>query len=122
MQFKTLIPNIFYSDLKVGLRLFVDCLGFTVIFEKMNAEENPFCVIEKDYLKIHLTQNKAYVDKNRPKFRLETNNIKEVYQQVKTTHPELLHPDYNKITTKPWKAMEFALMDDSKVCIIIQQW
>ncbi len=122
MEFKTLIPNIFYADLSDGLKLFVDCLGFTIIYQKMNGQESPFCVVEKDYLKIHLVENKEQAEKARPELRLETNNIKEVYQRVKASHPELLHPNLNKITTKPWKAKEFALLDESGVCIVIQEW
>ena len=30
MKFTTLVPNIFYADINVGLKLFVECLGFKI--------------------------------------------------------------------------------------------
>ncbi|MCW3086516.1 MAG: hypothetical protein JWP12_3882 [Bacteroidetes bacterium] len=30
MKFNKLIPNVFYTDAKVGLKTFVDCLGFKI--------------------------------------------------------------------------------------------
>ena len=30
MTFETLVPNRFYTDLREGLKLFVDCLGFNI--------------------------------------------------------------------------------------------
>jgi hypothetical protein len=121
MKFTRLIPNVFYTDITVGLRLFVDCLGFSIGHDELNSDR-PFCVIEKDGLRLMLFENKEYAEKDRPEFRLETSNIEEVYDKISSTHPELLHPNLKQITLRPWKAKEFALKDDSNVCIIIQQW
>jgi hypothetical protein len=30
MNFSKLVPNIFYTDISEGLKLFVDCLEFTI--------------------------------------------------------------------------------------------
>ena len=45
----------------------------------------------------------------------------EVYKKVQSNYPELLHPNLNKITLRPWGAKEFAIMDE-QLGIIIQQW
>lgn len=121
MKFTKLSPNIFYSDIKVGIKLFVECLGFTISYNDLNSEE-PFCVIEKDGLGMHLIQSKEFAEKDRPELRLETNNIQEVYNKIKITFPELLHPNSKEISIKPWGAREFALKDESDVCVIIQEW
>ena len=121
MKFTKLVPNVFYTDIKVGLRLFVECLEFNIGHDELSSAD-PFCVIEKDELRINLFQNKEYAEKDRPEFRLVTTNIEEVYKKVTSTHPELLHPNLNKITLRPWGAREFALKDESDVCMIIQQW
>jgi len=121
MKFTKLVPNIFYADIKVGLNLFVECLEFAIGYDDLKSEE-PFCVVEKDGLGIHLIQSKEFAVKDRPEIRLETNNIEEVYSKVKSAYPELLHPNSKEITLKPWRAKEFALKDDSDVCVIIQQW
>ena len=87
----------------------------------MNSKQ-PFCVLEKDSLRINLFENSEYAEKDRPEFRLVTDNIEEVYKKVSSTHPELLHPNLKAVTLRPWGAKEFALKDESNVCIIIQQW
>lgn len=121
MKFTKLIPNIFYEDIKVGLELFVHCLEFSIGYNDLDSE-HPCCVVEKDTLAVFLFQNKEYADKDRPEIRLHTDNIEEVYSKISKTHPQLLHPNLNKITLRPWGAKEFALADASDVCVIIQQW
>jgi hypothetical protein len=120
MQFTKLVPNIFYADIRSGLRTFVDCLEFKIGHDELNSK-NPFCVLEKNGLRINLFQNKEYAAQHNPEFRLETNNIEEVYQNVSSKFPGLLHPNLKEITLRPWGAKEFALTDD-QLGIIIQQW
>ena len=121
MKFTKLVPNVFYTDIKMGLRLFIECLEFNIGHDELNSHQ-PFCVIEKDGLRINLFQNKEYAEKDRPEFRLVTDNIEDVYKKVSSTHPEFLHPNFKGVTLRPWGAKEFALKDESDVCIIIQQW
>jgi len=75
MKFTKLVPNVFYTDIKVGFKLFIECLEFSIGYDELSSED-PFCVIEKDELRIN----------------------------------------------RPWGAREFALKDESDVCMIIQQW
>lgn len=121
MKFTKLIPNIFYTDISVGLNLFVNCLGFEIGYEDSKSED-PFYVIKKDDLVIHLIQNKEFAEKDRPEFRLETDSIETVYKSIREEYPELIHPNLNRITLRPWNCREFALLDQSGVCIVIQQW
>jgi hypothetical protein len=120
MNFTKLVPNVYYQDIKDGLKLFIDCLQFSIGHEELKSE-NPFCVIEKNELQIYLFENKGLAKEHNPEFRLVTNNIGEVYEKVSSSHPEFLHPNLSKITPRPWGAKEFALRDH-QVCIIIQQW
>lgn len=120
MHFTKLVPNIFYTDIQSGLKIFVDCLEFTIGHEELKSNR-PFCVVKKDGLRINLFQDAEYAAKDHPEFRLVTKNIEEVYERVKTNYPELLHPNLSRITLRPWKAREFALMDD-QIGIVIQQW
>lgn len=121
MTFTKLIPNIFFEDIKDGLDLFVDCLEFSIGYNDLKSE-SPCCIVQKDTLAIFLFQNKEYADKDRPEIRLHTDNIEEVYAKVSKTHPQFLHPNLKTITLRPWGAKEFALKDNSDVCVIIQQW
>jgi len=83
--------------------------------------DNPFCVIERDGLRINLFENKELAKEHSPEFRLVTSNTDEVYKKISLSHPEFLHPNLNKITLRPWGAKEFALKD-KQLGIVIQQW
>ncbi len=120
MTFEKLVPNIFYVDIDDGLKLFVDCLDFTIEHNEIKSA-NPFCVLEKDGLRINLFENTALANEHYPEFRLVTKNITEVYEKVSTSHPQFLHPNLKEITLRPWGAKEFALKDN-QVGIVIQEW
>jgi hypothetical protein len=120
MNFTKLVPNVFNNDIKDALKLFVDCLEFNIEHDELKSG-NPFCVIERDGLRINLFENKELAKEHNPEFRLVTNNIDEVYRKVSSSHPEFLHPNLSKVTLRPWGANEFALRDH-QVCIVIQQW
>jgi hypothetical protein len=120
MNFSKLVPNIFYTDISEGLKLFVDCLEFIVGHEEQNTAQ-PFCVLEKDGLRINLFQDEQLAKEHYPEFRLVTNNIEDVYAKVSASHPQLLHPNLDKVTLRPWGAKEFAIKD-TQVGIIFQQW
>jgi hypothetical protein len=120
MTFEKLVPNIFYVDINEGLKFFVDCLNFEIGHDEIKSN-NPFCVLEKDGLRINLFENVELANEHYPEFRLVTKNIEEVYERISTSHPEFLHPNLNKITLRPWTAKEFALKDN-QVCMIIQEW
>jgi hypothetical protein len=120
MTFSKLVPNIFYIDISEGLKMFVDCLEFTIGHQELNSAQ-PFCVLEKDGLRINLFQNEQLAKEHYPEFRLVTSNIEDVYARVTTSHPHLLHPNLDKITLRPWGAKEFAIKDN-QLGIIFQQW
>jgi hypothetical protein len=120
MNFTKLVPNVFYVDIQEALRLFIDCLEFSIEHDELTAKQ-PFCVIEKNGLRINLFQNEALAKEHNPEFRLVTNDIDEVYKKVSSSHPQFLHPNLKEITRRPWGAKEFALTD-KQLGIVIQQW
>jgi hypothetical protein len=120
MHFTRLVPNVFYTDIKEALKLFVDCLEFKIQHDELKSN-SPFCVIERDGLRINLFEDKKLAKEHNPEFRLVTNNIDEVYQKISSSHPGFLHPNLNKVTLRPWGAKEFALRD-KQLGIVIQQW
>ena len=120
MKFEKLVPSVFYTDLNDSLKLFIDCLEFNIVHDERTSE-SPYYVIEKDGLGVLLFQNKEYAEKDKPEFRLVTKDIEAVYKKVASTYRELLHPNLNKITRRPWGAKEFALKDE-QVCFIVQEW
>lgn len=120
MTFEKLVPNIFYVDINDGLKFFVECLNFTIGYSEIKSA-NPFCVLEKDGLRINLFENTELAEEHYPEFRLVTKNIQEVYEEVSKSHSEFLHPNLKEIILRPWGAKEFALKD-KQVGIIIQEW
>ncbi|MEZ5308559.1 MAG: hypothetical protein R2684_15550 [Pyrinomonadaceae bacterium] len=120
MKFEKLVPNIFYADISDGLKMFVECLGFEIGHSELDSA-NPFCVLERDGLRINLFQDASAASEHHPEFRLVTKDIEEVFEKVSSTHPEFLHPNLKAVTLRPWGAREFALMD-SQLGVRIQQW
>lgn len=120
MHFSKLVPNIFYTNINDGLKFFVDCLEFTIGHDELYSAQ-PFCVLEKDGLRINLFQDESLAKEHSPEFRLVTDDIEKVYNKVSTTHPHFLHPNLNKVTLRPWGAKEFALKDN-QLGVVIQQW
>ncbi len=118
---KKIIPNVFYEDIEVGLRLFVKTLGFSVTHEDREAEQ-PLIVVERDSVKVHLVENAEYAVKDRPEIRIETDDIEAVYKEVVANNKDYLHPNSSGPTLRPWGCTEFALLDETKVCVIIQEW
>lgn len=108
MNFTRLVPNVYYQDIKDELKLFIDCLEFQIGHEELESA-NPFCVIEKHGLQVYLFQHEELAKQHNPEFRIQTNNIDEVYKKVSSSHPDYLHPNLNKVTLRPWGAKEFAL-------------
>ena len=121
MSLQVLIPNIFYSDVQVGLQLFVDCLGFEVVYTDTEGEQ-PFYVVKRDGIKVYLVEDADFAMKDRPELRIETDDIDGVYNEIKERYPDLLHPNLPEVTLREWGAKEFAVLDESQVCIVFMQW
>jgi hypothetical protein len=120
MNFTKLVPSLFYKDISIGLKTFIDCLEFTMGHDELKAD-CPFCVVDKGGLSLMLFQNQEYADKEHPEIRLVTDNIDEVYQKVASTFPELLHPNLKEVTLRTWGAKEFAMLD-GQIGVRVQQW
>ena len=112
-----LIPKIFYNQLSEGLDLFVDCLGFKILYRDENL-----AVVERDGAKTYVVESPEYAAKDRPEIALETDTIHELYAEIKARRPEMLHPNLNQIRRQPWGSWEFAVLDKTTVCVVFRQW
>jgi hypothetical protein len=113
---KRLVPNIFYSTLSDGLDLFVDCLGFEVLYQ-----EDSFAIVERDGAKAYLVESVEFAAKNRPEITIETDSVDDLFAEISTRRPDILHPNGNRVTEKPWGCREFAVRDKTDVCVIFRQ-
>lgn len=120
MKFEKITPSVFYNTIEDSFKLFIECLSFKIVHQELEIHA-PYCVVEKDNIGILIFENKEYAEQVKPELRMVTKNIDEVYQKVISTSPELLHPNLNKITLRPWGAKEFAVFDN-QVCFIFQEW
>jgi hypothetical protein len=87
-----LVPNIFYSSLSDGLDLFVKCLGFKVLHQ-----DATLAVVERDGAKAYLVESVESAAKDRPQITIETETIDELYREIQSRAPEMLHPNSNRV-------------------------
>ncbi len=112
-----LIPKVFYADIKVGLDLFVRCLCFELLYQ-----DETISVLGRDGAKVYLMENAELAALDRPELAIETDNILEIFDEIKARAPEVLHPNSKAVQLKPWGAQEFAVLDSSTVCVVFRQW
>jgi hypothetical protein len=112
-----LIPKVFYSDISVGLDLFVDGIGMKVLHR-----DDDLVVLSRDQAKVYLVEDAEYAAKDRPELAIETDDIEAVYADIAARRPELLHPNLNRVTRREWGAREFALLDSTTVCVVFRDW
>ena len=73
MNFTKLVPSVFYKDLSDGLKLFVDCLQFTIVHKDLNTSQ-PYCVLKKEEISIMIFQDEQLAKEHNPELRLVTDN------------------------------------------------
>ncbi len=120
MNFTGIVPSVFYADINIGIKTFIDCLEFTMGHKELNIR-SPYCVVSKDKLSVMIFQDKEQAENDHPELRLVTDNIDEVYQKVASAFPEMLHPNLKEVTVRPWGAKEFAIID-GQIGIRVMQW
>jgi hypothetical protein len=112
-----LVPKVFYEDMKDGLKLFEHCLGFTV-----GHNDGKLAVVEREGCKAVLVEDTEFAAKDRPEIAIETDDIEAFFKEIMERCPEMRHPNSETVSEKPWGAKEFAILDTTKVCVIIRQW
>jgi hypothetical protein len=111
-----LVPNIFFDKLGDGLELFVTSLGFSVLHQ-----DGELAVVARDGAKAYLVESPEFAAKDRPEIAIETDTIEGIFEEVCARAPQLLHPNANRIETKPWGFREFGVLDKTGVCVIFRQ-
>jgi hypothetical protein len=112
-----LIPKIFFNRMDEGLDLFVDCLGFQVLYQ-----DDSLAVVGRDGAKAYVVESPEYAAKDRPEIAIETDNIEEIHRDISARRPDVLHPNLPRVTRRPWGALEFSLLDKTGVCVVFRQW
>ncbi|MEM8506263.1 MAG: hypothetical protein AAF717_00475 [Bacteroidota bacterium] len=118
---KKVVPYVFYSNIEVGINLFVNTLGFSEVF-RQGEGDSTLVVIEREGVSINLRENKEFAAKDRPELRIETDDIDSLYDEVLSKDKTMLHPNLNSVTMRPWGCKEFALLDETQLCVVLYQW
>lgn len=112
-----LVPKIFFKHMSEGLDLFVNGLGFKVLHQ-----DAALAVVARDGAKAYVVESPEYAAKDRPEIAIETDTIGDIYEELSSRRPDLLHPNAKEVTKKPWGAQEFGVLDKTGVCVIFRQW
>ena len=112
-----LIPKVFYADITVGLDLFVDGVGMSVLHH-----DDTLWVVARDRAKLYLVQDAEYAAKDRPEIAIETDDIDAVFAETSRRRADLLHPNLRVIKRQPWGPREFALLDATDACVVFRDW
>jgi len=112
-----LVPKVFYDHLEEGLDLFVNGLGFDVLHR-----DTALAVVGRDGAKAYVVESPEYAAKDRPELAIETDNIEELHREIASRRPDLLHPNLSRVTRRPWGALEFSVLDQTRVCVVFRQW
>jgi len=114
---KRLVPKVFFDHMSEGLDLFVNGLGFNVLYQ-----DDSLAVVGRDDAKAYVVESPEFAAKDRPEIAIETDTIDELHAEVSAKRPDLLHPNGKDVQLKPWGAKEFAVIDKTGVCVIFRQW
>lgn len=112
-----LIPKVFFNRMEEGLDLFVNGLGCKVMYQ-----DGGLAVVERDGVKAYVVESPEYAAKDRPELAIETQCIHALYDEISARRPDLLHPNLSRITQRPWGALEFSILDKTRVCVVFRQW
>ncbi|GHC11698.1 hypothetical protein [Cerasicoccus arenae] len=120
MKYQSVTPGIQYTDLAQPKEFFIDFMGFKVIHE-----EPDFCVVQRDGVKFCLHIDEEYSKNLAPLFRIETDDIQAVWQELLAKDPtkSRIHPRFKDgPELRPWSAWEFAVGWGDHVCLVFQEW
>jgi hypothetical protein len=112
-----LIPKVFYENMQVGIDLFADGIGMTLLHR-----DEDLVVLARDQAKVYVVEDAEYAVKDRPELAIETDDIDAVYADISGRRPDLLHPNLDRIRRQPGGSREFALLDSTTVCVVFRDW
>ncbi len=111
------VPKVFYARVAVGVDLLVACLGFREAYR-----DDALVVVERDGVKVMLVEDATFAAKDRPELSIESDAIEALHDEVVARRPDVLHPNLAVVTSRAWGAREFAVLDETGVCVVVRQW
>lgn len=115
-MFKRLTPFIDYNTVQTGIDFFQENLGFKIIYSE--GDPVSMAIAERDNVQLFLQTHKSDGKPFEPAYRIEVEDIEQLYEEITDRGREILHPNTNGISKMPWGAKEFAVLDPvANTCI-----
>ena len=67
-------------------------------------------------------ENAEFAAKDRSEITIETGTIEDLYREVMDRRPTMLHPNSDRVSQRPWGALEFGVLDKTSICVVFKQW
>jgi uncharacterized glyoxalase superfamily protein PhnB len=102
------------QDVEKAIAFYEQQLGFTTVYRE--GEPVTMAIVKRDSAQIFLQQNDDKHLAEWTTFRIQVEQIEQLYQEFQAKGGTMIHPN-GKLQTKPWGTKEFAVVDLAGVCI-----
>lgn len=102
------------SDVAGAIAFYEEQLGFKAIYTE--GDPVSLAIVKRDSAEIFLYQNDDKHLAEWTSFRIQVENIDALYEECQAKGGAMLYPN-GELTTQPWGAKEFAVVDLMGVCI-----
>ncbi|OUL23416.1 VOC family protein [Nostoc sp. 106C] len=102
------------SDLEKSIAFYEQKLGFKTVHKEGNPVK--MAIVKRDFAEIFLLENDDRHLAEGTSFRIQVDNIEQLYEEFQAKGGEIIHPN-DQLQTKPWGMKEFAITDIAGVCI-----
>lgn len=102
------------QDVEKAIAFYEQQLGFTTVYRE--GAPVTMAIVKRDSAQIVLQQNDDKHLAEWTTFRIQVEQIEQLYQEFQAKGGTMIHPN-GKLQTKPWGTKEFAVIDLAGVCI-----
>jgi uncharacterized glyoxalase superfamily protein PhnB len=102
------------NDVAGAIAFYEEQLGFSTIYTE--GEPVTLAIVKRDSVEIFLYQNDDQHLAEWTTFRIQVENIDQLYDEFQAKGGAMFHPK-GQLQTQPWGAKEFAILDVVGVCI-----
>ncbi|MBD2058433.1 VOC family protein [Oculatella sp. FACHB-28] len=102
------------QDVEKAIAFYEQQLGFTIVYRE--GAPVTMAIVKRDSAQIVLQQNDDKHLAEWTTFRIQVEQIEQLYQEFQAKGGTMLHPN-GKLQTKLWGTKEFAVIDLAGVCI-----
>jgi uncharacterized glyoxalase superfamily protein PhnB len=102
------------KDVEKAIAFYEQQLGFTTVYRE--GEPVTMAIVKRDSAQIFLQQNDDKHLAEWTTFRIQVEQIEQLYNEFQAKGGTMIHPN-GTLQTKPWGTKEFTVIDLAGVCI-----